>query len=110
MSNLHPTIAAALVPMTPPASFQRCSHMAPRPKRGTQRFCYTLGEVDLECDVEYEKASKGSWSEGQQMEPDEPESATLCAAYVRDVDVLTMLDDDQIAKIEEAFLEQEWAL
>ena len=82
----------------------------PAQHQRTQRFCYTLGEVDLECDVEYEKASKGSWSEGQQMEPDEPESATLFAAYVRDVDVITMLDDDQIAKIEEAFLGQEWAL
>lgn len=77
---------------------------APRAYQGTQRFEYTLGDVALACDVEYEPACRGSWSGGMQMEPDEPESCNLVHAYVRDVDISELLSDDQVAEIEEAFL------
>lgn len=87
--------------------FQRCAHVAPSPERGTERFEYTLGEIDLSCDIEYTRPCRGSRECGVQMEPDEPESAELCAAYVRDVDVLELLSEDQKADIEEAFLCQE---
>ena len=84
--------------------FQRCSHISPSPERGTERFEYTLGEIDLSCDIEYTSPCRGSRECGIQMEPDEPEMAALCAAYVRDVDILELLSEDQVAEIEEAFL------
>lgn len=101
MSNLHPVMQQAIAPFIAPG-FQRCSHVSPNPERGTVRFEYTLGEIDLACDIEYEQASGDGWNE-----PREPESATLCAAYVRDVDISELLDDDQRAEIEEAFLTQD---
>ena len=99
-SNLHPVMQQALAPFVP--GFQRCSHVSPNPERGTVRFEYTLGEIDLACDIEYERASGDGWNE-----PHEPESATLCAAYVRDVAISELLDDDQRAQIEEAYLCQD---
>jgi len=122
MNQLHPVIAQSIYPfITPPPvshdremmatiqGFQRCGHATPRPEKGTERFYYTLGVVDLACDIEYEAACEGSteYRGGPKMEPDEPESAELCAAYVRDIDISQILSEDQIAEIEEAFLCQE---
>ena len=115
MENLHPTIQQAFAPhLTPPPQshdrevmaqvlgFQRCSHVSPNPERGTQRFEYTLGGIDLACDIEFERAQGDGWNE-----PHEPAMATLCAAYVRDVDIYELLDDGQRAQIEEAYLCQD---
>ena len=97
---------------TPPKSydkiaFQRCGHVTPSAERGTERFEYTLGTIELACDIEYEAAERGKRDGyGLPETPDYNESATLCAAYVRDTDISELLSDDQREEIETAFLEQ----
>lgn len=90
------TIAAPL-----PQGFQRCAHVAPRPESGTQRYNYTLNGIGLECDIEFEAEDGDGWNE-----PREPATATLCKAWVRDVNIAKLLDEDQVAEIEDAFLTQ----
>lgn len=99
MSAVLQSTPARAAPM--PQGFQRCSHVAPRPERGTQRYTYTLNGIGLECDIEFEAADGDGWNE-----PREPATATLCKAWVRDVDVYELLDDEQREEIETAFLTQ----
>lgn len=100
MSAVLQSTPARAAPM--PQGFHRCSHVAPRPERGTQRYTYTLNGIGLECDIEFEAADGDGWNE-----PREPATATLCKAWVRDVDVYELLDDEQREEIETAFLSQE---
>ena len=99
--GIHPTMAQAIAPFLPRPTFT-----APKPSRGVERFDYTLGEVDLVCDLEYTRSCRGSRECGVPISPDEPESCTLINAYVRDVPIYELLSDEQITKIECAFLEQ----
>lgn len=71
-------------------------------------FDYFVGDVDVSCKIDYEEAERGSRGDyGMQMEPDYPASATLNACFVKGVDIITILSQDQIELIEEAFLNQE---
>lgn len=114
MQTLHPVFLQALAPfVAQPKSlgsidFQRCGHTTPSPERGTERFEYTLGEVELACDLEFEAAERGSRERGTglQLEPDHPARATLIQAYVRDVPIYELLSEEQHAEIETAFLAQ----
>ena len=110
MLNGTQTAINALTP--PPVSndqlvFSKCHHITPPCERGLLRFEYTLGDIDLVCDLEYERAQRGSRESGIQMEPDYPENATLWNAYVLDVNIAELLSPKQCAEIEEAFLAQE---
>lgn len=93
----------------PVAGFRRCSHTAPRADKGVETFDYYIGDVDVVCHLDYSPAERGSRERGTgiQLEPDYEARADLLAVYVRDVDVITMLSDDQISDIEEAFLSQD---
>jgi len=101
MNTLSAETKAILAPFVQTPGFQRCAHTAPRPESGTQRYTYTLNGIGLECDIEFECEDGDGWNE-----PREPATATLCKAWVRDVDVYELLDEDQREEIEQAFLSQ----
>ena len=90
MSALHPVM------------YQALAGFGIKPRKTTQTYHYTLSGVDLVCELDYEKASGDGWNE-----PREPEDATLCEAFCNGVDIVELLDDDQRAEIEIAFLEQD---
>ena len=77
---------------------------APNPEKGLERFETTIDNIFLVCDLEYEAAEKGSWQDGQQMEPGYPEQATLINAYVGNVNIEGLLDGTVISDIETQFL------
>ncbi len=93
MNQLHPVFAQALAPFL---------HAPKAARKSTQTFHYCLCGVDLECELDYERASGDGWNE-----PREPEAAYLCEAFVGGVDIIELLDDDQKETIETAFLEQD---
>lgn len=61
--------------------------------------------VDLECWFEYTPAERGAreYGSGVQLEPDYPETWTLCHVYLpgSEVDIAPIMDDKLIAMIEE---------
>lgn len=61
--------------------------------------------VDLECWFEYEPAERGARERGTglQLEPDYPETWTLCHVYLpgSDIDIAPVMSDKLIALIEE---------
>lgn len=61
--------------------------------------------VDLECWFEYEPAERGAreYGSGIQLEPDYPETWTLCHVYLpgSDIDIAPVMSDKLIALIEE---------
>ena len=85
-----------------PVMYQALAGFGIKPRKTTQTFHYTLCGVDLVCELDYEAASGDGWNE-----PREPADATLCEAFCNGVDISELLDDDQRAEIETAFLEQE---
>ena len=91
-SNLHPTLAAALAPFMP------------KPRRFTPlaTYWYTLCGVDLECEIEWEKAERQT-----RDEEGYPASAYLHTACVGDTNIYELLDDEQRGEIETSFLNQE---
>lgn len=90
MNTLHPIMAQALAPF------------APKPRKSTETFHYTLCGVGLVCELDYEAASGDGWNE-----PHEEANAYLCEAFCGDVDIVELLSDDQRREIELAYLEQE---
>ena len=70
-------------------------------------FDYFIGDVDVSCKIDFESAERGSRTCDGQMEPDYDAQATLNACFVKGVDIITILSQDQIELIEEAFLNQE---
>ena len=73
---------------------------AKRPK-GTQTFYYTLGDLDLVCELDYHKAD-GDGFHDEYI----PAHAELCEAVLDGVDFLSDLLDCEVAEIEEAFMNQ----
>lgn len=108
--NLNPIMAQALMPWTPAPSTAKPtpSYKAPPLPRGLVEFeyCTPLLDEPLTCHLEYEPAERGSWEGGMQMEPDYPANMTLCAAYLRGIDVSQILSSDMVEEIEVAALEQ----
>ncbi len=74
--------------------------LAPLKRKSTETFHYDLAGIGLVCELDYERASGDGWNE-----PREPACADLCEAFVNGVDIYALLDDDQRAEIEIAFLE-----
>jgi hypothetical protein len=60
-------------------------------------------EVDIVCHLDY-TAEEEAQHYGDAPYPGCPEDMTLCAAYVRGVDIMALLSDEQITRIEEAAL------
>ncbi len=83
------------------AKFQIPAFMKPK-RKTTQTFEYTLADVGLVCELDYEGATGDGWHE-QRYEAD----ATLCEAWVGDTDIIELLSDGQRREIELAFLAQE---
>lgn len=108
MSSVHPVMAAALAPFTAGITSVQYPSTPACPK-GLETFTYYIGDVELTCHLEYTAPDRGSREAGTglQMEPDYDASADFCAAYVRDVDVSDLLDDQKRNDIVVAFLEQE---
>lgn len=66
---------------------------------------YFFYDLCIECELEYYEGCKGSWEDGQQMEPDDPPSMTLMSARVDGTDIYEMLIQHYIDTIEEETLE-----
>ena len=65
-----------------------------------------LGEkVYLESYFETEPPERGSWEDGQQVEPDYPAVCTLCYAYINGKEVSEFLSCSIIEKLEVKALE-----
>jgi hypothetical protein len=109
--SLHPVFAQALKPWTPaPVAAQPApSYKAPPLPRGMVEFEYStpLLAEPLTCHLEYEPAERGSreYGTGLQLEPDYPANMTLCAAYLRGIDVFEILSSDMVEEIEVEALE-----
>ena len=94
MSQLHPVFQQALSPFI---------HRRPKP---TETFHYTLCDVQVECEIEYEAGYRGARGEyGLQMEPDQPDCATLHTVHIGNVNIYEILSDEQREEIESAFLQ-----
>ena len=92
LTNLHPVMAAALAPFIRPA----------RRSTPLETYHYTLCGVDLECEIEWEKAERQT-----RDEEGYPAQAYLHTACVGDVNIYELLDDEQRGEIETSFLNQE---
>ena len=100
---MNQTIATSLRGFVPVAFMPTAAPAKPAKRaKSTQTFAYTLRDVDLICELDWEAASGDGWNE-----PHEPANATLCEAFCGDQDLMGILSDDQISEIETAFLEQE---
>lgn len=74
----------------------------PAPQRDQVVFMWATDcVVDIECHLDYTPAEGDNWNE-----PYYPEDVTLCAAYLRGVDIYELLSPEQITRIEEKALEQ----
>ena len=62
--------------------------------------------VEVYCEIDYEPGCRGSWSHGQQNEPDYTPSATLTSACIGETDILDELTPMQIEAIEQAYLRE----
>ena len=67
----------------------------------THAFSYTLIDVELECELEFEPGCKASHGD-----PADPAYAILHSACVGEVNIYEILSDEQKEEIETAFLEQ----
>ena len=106
MQNVHPIFQQALAGIAPPADAKHWQAMciqlrteltqydAPRPPKG--QFAYTFQHPELgplECHLEGEEGDESvGW----------PERVTLCAAYLRGVDITDRLTADEVEAIETA--------
>jgi len=79
----------------------------PKLERGLYRVDMELHGVCLVCDFEIEEGERGSREGGLQMEPDIEPDATLCHAWVGDVDVAELISLDDIRALECYVLEME---
>jgi hypothetical protein len=56
--------------------------------------------VQIESYFEVEAAERGSWEDGQQVEPDYPAECTLCYAYINGKEVSEFLSESIIEKLQ----------
>lgn len=102
LSNLHPVFQDAMRPFVKPA-FE--VHMPPPLSAREIRFEWNAGlKEPIVCHLDYEKSCKGAREDGLPMEPDYPSRCYLNAAYVRGLDVMDILSEDQVKMIEEQAL------
>lgn len=72
-----------------------------RPK-STETFLYSIEDIELRCEMDYEPAGGDGWNE-----PRYDAQATLCEAWCGTTDILALLTEEHRTEIEIAFLEQE---
>lgn len=105
MSNLHPIMALALSPFVP---IHKPVYRNPPPGRDQITYDWEtdIGEA-IVCHLDHEPACRGARESGTglQLEPDYAESVSLAAAYLRGVDILQLLSESQIQRIEELALQ-----
>ena len=110
MQNVHPIFQQALAGIAPPSDSKHWQAMciqlrteltqydAPKPPKG--QFAYTFQHPELgplECHLEGEEGDESvGW----------PERVTLCAAYLRGVDITDRLTADEVEAIELAAVKQ----
>ena len=58
-------------------------------------------DVEVVCELDYQPPERGRRVDGLQIEPDLEAEAMLTQALVRDVDILPILSNAQIERIEE---------
>jgi len=63
-------------------------------------------EHSLECEIGYERAFSGSWRDGQQQEPDVPEIIEVLSAKLAGVDIVSLLSQTVLDKIEQKASEE----
>ena len=110
MQNVHPIFQQALAGIAPPSDAKHWQAMnqdlrrtlaqydAPPCPAGQFAYTYQHPELgDLECHIE---AEEGDESVGR------PEQVTLCAAYLRGVEISARLTDDEVEAIELAAVKQ----
>lgn len=68
-------------------------------------YSCTIEGVELECELDYEPAERGSRESGVQLEPDHPASAYVIRVWVNGVDISNLLDSSITTRIEESFLD-----
>jgi hypothetical protein len=100
-SNLHPIFEQVLSPFLVDPVFNQVQPPK-KVRKSTDTFHYCLNGVDLECELDYERASGDGWNE-----PHEPANAILCEAFCGDTDIIEILSDDQREEIEIAYLEHD---
>ena len=67
----------------------------------THSFDYKLVDVELSCELQYERGFPAT-----NIDPPEPAYSILDSACVGDVNIIEILSDEQKAEIEAAFVEQ----
>lgn len=110
-TQLHPIMAQALAPFTGVLATAPIVPAAYRnPPAGYGQVIYDwdagIGE-SIVCHLDHEPAERGARERGTglQLEPDYAESVSLAAAYLRGVDILPLLSESQIQRIEELALQ-----
>lgn len=68
---------------------------------GATRVTLTVGDVEFDCEAEFEPAERGRWEDG----PGYPAQAHIYVARVGGVDLLGMLCQDTVARLEDRALE-----
>lgn len=104
MSNLHPVIAQALEPFAAPIAAKALEHFfVPRLAVGQIEYEWHADcQAPIICHLDYQPFSRGYCEPGGgQIDPDETEAMTLCAAYHRGDDIFGLLCEEQIEHIEE---------
>lgn len=101
MNHLSPVIAQALAPFIQPMS-EPAKYINPPPRRDQIVYEWEALKEPIACRLECEPAERGARERGTclQLEPDYPESVQLVAAYLRGIDILPILCEDQIEQIE----------
>lgn len=103
LTTLHPVMRDAISPYLLPTAPR---YRAPRAGRGqVVHEWHTDCSQPLVCHLDYSPPERGSREGGLQMEPDHPAGVELVAAYVRDIDILPLLSNQQRSQIEAAALD-----
>ena len=89
----------------------QCIDLAPTDPPKAEKGAYVTNIYhgiwgELECHFDYSEGCRGSWEGGQQMEPDDPETCTLYAAYWQGHDVSNLLEDDHKEELESVALQR----
>jgi len=69
-------------------------------------YTYIFDGGELECELEYNEECRGSYEDGLQMEPHEPEYCILMTAKLNGVDIAELLSVGVIGLIETKALGQ----
>ena len=96
-------VKAALAPFSPADKRTPVRNLPGcRANSGTETFNYCLSDIELVCEIYWQRGEPKTWDD-----PGYPDQADLQSARVAGVEIISILSADQIEEIETAFLEQE---